>query len=162
MTLSWKGGNTKISTITHFLVNALAVFREIFRTGNGNPCHEKSPFSGECLTWAASWNQIAHTHNIRNLTTKDNEKALFDWRQYPISRKSPTIDLRVPEEYRRLPYKLVYRKYKKPFRYQVKRCGRSASQCAVPSVLVRCGPLRGPTWSPARPDLTDERACFKG
>ena len=97
--------NAVVKTFANFLVNAFAVLGEILGAKNGVLLHSYSPFSGECLTWAASWKQITHERNIRNSTTKDNEKALFDWRQYPISRKSLTIDFRVPEEYRRRPYK---------------------------------------------------------
>ena len=49
-----EGGNTKVETIrglsTKFLVNALAVFREMICSENENPCPEKFPFSGEYLT----------------------------------------------------------------------------------------------------------------
>ena len=70
-------GNAKVETFAKFLVNAFAVLGEILGVGNEGPLHGKSPFSGECLTWAASWKQIAHTYNIRNLTTKDNKMAVF-------------------------------------------------------------------------------------
>ena len=98
-------GNAKVETFAKFLVNAFAVLGEMLGVGNTGPLHGKAPFSGECLTWAASWKQIAHTQNIRKITTEDNEMTVFDWRQYPISRKLLTIEFRVREAYRRPRYK---------------------------------------------------------
>jgi hypothetical protein len=53
--------NSVVKTFANFLVNAFALLGEILGARNGDPLHEMSPFSGECLTWAASWKQITHT-----------------------------------------------------------------------------------------------------
>ena len=55
--------NAVVKTFANFLVNAFAVLGKILGARNGDLLHEKSPFSGECLTWAASWKQIAHRTN---------------------------------------------------------------------------------------------------
>jgi hypothetical protein len=58
-----EGGNAVVKTFANFLVDAFTVLGKIIGVGNGGPLHEKAPFSGECLTWAASWKQIAHRTN---------------------------------------------------------------------------------------------------